>query len=191
MPPPLVEFYTAQPIRLNLVLTTPSIKPLAAYLLELGQLLLIMSDVRDVIDLTVEGALHTASPVMAASLSGPVSKSAQRRQGFPTNARRPRDFRHFSYPPEPLTTMGRKLMVEENPVPKGMIILGVSFLDDYQLSSRTRPSYDQQWYYVNCHAQLKHLMTVFADFIRKDPANLYFYYRKTQINPERTYAEVS
>jgi hypothetical protein len=173
-------------LRLNLVLTTSSIEPLAAYLL------LIMSHVRDVIDLTVEdeGALHTASPVMAASLSVPVSKSAQRRQEFPTNSRRPRDFNHFSYPPAPLTTMGRKLMVEENPVPQGMIILGVSFLDDYQLPSRASATLDQQWYYINCHTQLKHLMAVFADFIQKDPANLYFYYRRIQIDPRRTRAEV-
>jgi hypothetical protein len=150
-----------------------------------------MSDVRDVIDLTVEGALHTASPVMAASLSVPVSKSAQRRQRFPTNRRRPRDFRHFSYPPAPLTTMGRKLMVEEKPVPEGMIILGVSFLDDYQLPSRALPTFDQQWYYINCDTQLKHVMAVFADFIRKNPANLYFYYRRTPIDPRRTCAEVS
>jgi hypothetical protein len=117
-------------------------------------------------------------------------KSAQRRQEFPANLRPPRDFKHTWYLPAPLTTLGRKLMVEENPAPEGMIILGVSFLDDYQLPSRAMPTFDQQWYYVNCHAQLKHLMAVFADFIRKDPANLYFYYRKTQIDPRRTCAEV-
>jgi hypothetical protein len=82
-------------------------------------------------------------------------------------------------------------MVENNPLPDGMIILGASFLDDYQLPSGTWPSYDQQWYYVNCDTQLKHLMALFADFIRKDPANLYFYYQKRQIDPRQTCIEVS
>ena len=87
--------------------------------------------------------------------------------------------------------MGRKLMLENNPLPKGMMILGASFLDDYPLPSRPRPSYDQQWYYVDCHTPLKHLMAVFADFIRKDLSTLYFYYGETQIHPRRTCTEVS
>ena len=58
---------------LNLILTILLIEPLAAYLL------LIISHVRDIIDLIIkdEGTLYTASPVIAAaSLSVPVSKSA-------------------------------------------------------------------------------------------------------------------
>lgn len=152
-----------------------------------------MSRPSEIIDLTGEdeGALHTASPVLAVPLSVPVSKSVQRRRQFPTNPRQSRDFKHSWYQPSPLTTIGKKLLVEKDPLPSGMIIIGAAFLDDYELPSRAWPSYDQEWYYISRHTRIDRLMAVFADFIRKDPANLYFYYKKTQIDPRRTSTEVS
>jgi hypothetical protein len=98
--------------------------------------------------------------------------------------------KHAWYRPTRLTTIGRQLLLEDNPLPKGMMVLGAFFLDDYRLPSQPEPSYDQQWYYVGSNTQLRHFMTMFADFIGKDPATLYFYYRNMQIDPMRTCTEV-
>ena len=77
-------------------------------------------------------------------------------------------------------------MIDKRPLPKGMTIISAAFLDDRQ----ARPSYTQLWYYISDNIEIGRLMSAFVCFIQKDLANLYFYYKKKQINLGKTCAEV-